>query len=1515
MVAIENLAMTFSQKYSVTSPSLIHNILPDGKLSMKNTYCESFASYFNFPFLGNGNDTSLFLSNNIFYNITTKNTKIESTSHPHKELPHRSIAIDCCVFLNVDYHLTSGLLRGDNTYKMVADNSSFIKCTKLHSTPESYYDIEWSFTSDEFVACEQTEGDGGAICFTGAKSILTMSKSSLTDCKATADGACGGGVSMREGKLEFSSVNITNCTAAGHGGCLYLNSNSQKITCNDSKFISGAALNGCGGGIVMIGDDLVIYMKDCEWKECVAMIEGKEDGGGSNDEAKEGSLEENLNESSECLKEIKYNQLDRNSSLKPIRKLSHSRSPHRNEDLEKGKGGGFVLESSEAHIYNCIFESCATSVKGVSLHTLSQFSTLTLTYCRFDESASKKALSDYVLLISDSHISISYSNITCPENKKSNGAIKTLADNGEMDINTTSFNRVTVTSPSSAVVMRSGGYLTLTECTFDHCTATGNGILCSVSNQEVQVSITDTEFISCTSDANGRSLITIINATVQLKSVKFKDCSSETQSTLALSPSEQPIVMESVTFDTCTSPVPVPAAFLFDKGSAEISKSQFISCTSKSDTCICATGEPKELTVRETNFSHCRASGGSTSCITLVAGTATIDSCRFDDCTAYLHAGAISITKTALLKLSNSYFTNCAAEAGDGGAVLLESSLAASKDPPSNVVEKCSFAKCKCVADGCGIAALAKNVKLLLSECMFDECTSTPSFSGALYYIGVYLSVERTWFKGCRTETGGGGAIYIDTKNYSIVHCSFEDCHAITGGAVSCHFPVSNEGNGSKGKHNDIAIQPVFKYCSFFRNTAFNGVDVYVYVPGFLYPVPSMFQSCCFISYAETIETSNSEKYDIPFTDTRASVVIKSYGKDHLSCGTEEDPCCSITFASALVAAQATLYLKQGTYTEHGILFENTETSMFYTDTERQLVKLNAANSIAGIQLEQSKILMGNLSIELLDILFYDKALVLIHHDSSSFTLCDSEISSVPNEFICSHLFVVSSGNLLLSRVNMDNFRMSRHGIVQQTGSSHVRLFACSFNDIERAYLPGAVVRVVTAINPVLEVEYCTFDDIHAIRGNAAGISFSASCGLLVLNHSSFTKCVVDDGCSACLEVNQGSDESVTTTNRLIAMNTTLQMPTIGAGQLISLCSIKHCVSSFLHCSFIYGVIISDAMLYSSNDGFGFDKSHFFAENQSILNKEREFYFDEYESDVDNSFTLPSMEQIVRRQSNGACDWGRVGLSLENVDTSFEQCEFIYGNGAAFEAEGGSVRMNWCKFITSDTACALSQTAHRNVKVNQSSLIFSNCVVQDAQKGVSKNLTSELIRHEGGSIIEDDLSKTEEMAYPPELSKVHAERRRKEDNVNITLVGSHLAPCSIVIELASLSDESRTLRLKNVVCSQNNRTQISVPSNDIKAAVDSSENFKVRVIVENYYASGFIQAKVTLPPSLSTEAIIGIVIGCLVLTSAIVGICLLCILKKKKQKKDKRLQSDSNEMERLSRTNNNSEGKYYKMAS
>ena len=196
----------------------------------------------------------------------------------------------------------------------------------------------------------------------------------------------------------------------------------------------------------------------------------------------------------------------------------------------------------------------------------------------------------------------------------------------------------------------------------------------------------------------------------------------------------------------------------------------------------------------------------------------------FKDCSAKL-SGAICVEGSATLaEVDGAVFENCSAINSEGGAFYFKRNYNDAKV----VIRNSNFNNCYTThtneTDGGNLQGGAINCwagTLVVENCAFTECTARGD-GGAIYHVNgnkIKTELVNCTFENCGltgTVNRNGGAVYTQAKQVIITNCAFTDCSAIdSSGALHCH----NSETGSE----TIISGTTFENCYANGETSYGG--------------------------------------------------------------------------------------------------------------------------------------------------------------------------------------------------------------------------------------------------------------------------------------------------------------------------------------------------------------------------------------------------------------------------------------------------------------------------------------------------------------------------------------------------------------------------------------------------------------------------------------------------------------------------------------------------------------------
>lgn len=187
-------------------------------------------------------------------------------------------------------------------------------------------------------------------------------------------------------------------------------------------------------------------------------------------------------------------------------------------------------------------------------------------------------------------------------------------------------------------------------------------------------------------------------------------------------------------------------------------------------------------------FHGCKAEKGtsnggairSTSKVMIVTG------CKFYDSISAT-GGAISMTnsKADRLEMANNYFENCQTSTGNGGAINSPAKVV--------IVDGDTYYNCTAHKSGGGLYLSSNNASgsVTLTNCVFDTCTARTEHGGGVFTPTFKLAIggADTAFISCSAKLNGGAVNHNPNgtnSSFSLTGGAFTDCEALgsSGGAV-----------------------------------------------------------------------------------------------------------------------------------------------------------------------------------------------------------------------------------------------------------------------------------------------------------------------------------------------------------------------------------------------------------------------------------------------------------------------------------------------------------------------------------------------------------------------------------------------------------------------------------------------------------------------------------------------------------------------------------------------------------
>lgn len=364
---------------------------------------------------------------------------------------------------------------------------------------------------------------------------------------------------------------------------------------------------------------------------------------------------------------------------------------------------------------------------------------------------------------------------------------------------------------------------TVSDCSFENCTASRGGAICGIYN----LIINNSTFVNCYStapenDAGGALNLhesTVFNCIFvnclanshggvvrlyddfNITKCRFINCSSHWASALLLL--NKGIVSDCM-FENCFSN---NSAILWSgEYEASIVNCTFINCLSN-EYCGAIDMSGSDKKILDCNFINCSAINAGGAIYWHANGT--ISNCNFTNCSSAEGGGAIWGTSGSVY---NCIFKNCYTTGGTSSAIW----------GISGSVYNCSFISCTggggaIWTDYCNVSYSSfENCEVGITgdnnhifKCNFTNCHSN---SAGAVDVGPNSSVLKCNFLNCFANDRGG-AVMIGGSNVNVNDCSFVNCSAHTGGSIAFQ-------NGNNGKLIEISN------CNFENSLAQEGAAI-----------------------------------------------------------------------------------------------------------------------------------------------------------------------------------------------------------------------------------------------------------------------------------------------------------------------------------------------------------------------------------------------------------------------------------------------------------------------------------------------------------------------------------------------------------------------------------------------------------------------------------------------------------------------------------------------------------------
>ena len=526
-----------------------------------------------------------------------------------------------------------------------------------------------------------------------------------------------------------------------------------------------------------------------------------------------------------------------------------------NASVDKAGGGGIWTTARELYVRNCTFDFCAClkgkAQAGSIFHNIksgwSKDSKTVISDCKFSNSYSVGGSGGTIesdaldVTISDCEFHGSYTN----KDKGNGGAINALAgDSGKQDttgwigtyngecwltVKNCLFDgcRAASNGNGGAIVSsmwyvtiedckfvnnqsKYGGAIRLTNsnakwlhingCTFENCSATGEGGGVSAAVPEIKVEASEggtfldgtendgsTHFIDCIANRGGGIDNAKDDGTVTMENVNFTRCDARTSGGGAIYTQAKTLSItgDANTFTDCTGWGPGGAVYQnrsVTGSSVTLENCQFSGC--KADNGGNGGGmyaSAVDLTISGdgNGFSGCTAAKAGGGLYHATAGTDSIENCAFENCTASAETGGglYTVAQSLTITGENSRFIGCTAQTDGGGIYHNRNAEGSSFTFRDGVFDKCT-ANGK---NGGAIYTPAKSVTL--ADCEIKN--STAKSQGG----GVYISPNTASFEGCTITDNSvtnsdskGGGVYVAGGTTTYKNSTVSGCQAGNGG-------------------------------------------------------------------------------------------------------------------------------------------------------------------------------------------------------------------------------------------------------------------------------------------------------------------------------------------------------------------------------------------------------------------------------------------------------------------------------------------------------------------------------------------------------------------------------------------------------------------------------------------------------------------------------------------------------------------------------------------------------------
>lgn len=515
-------------------------------------------------------------------------------------------------------------------------------------------------------------------------------------------------------KLAFDGRSLT---AGGAGGAISTDKNVATVIIKNCEFTGYRADQ---GGAIYVGDfnggynkaNSSLTVEDCDFSNCQtnASSGDKVGGGGIWTTARALFVRRCTFDGCACLKGIAqagavFHNIQGGWSANSKTEISDC--TFQNCFAVGGSGGTVESDALDVTVQRCSFEGSYTNKKGGSggaINTYANNAASTGTYC--------------IMRVIDCTIN----NCSAKNGSAMGGAVR--CSTHDLILRGCIFrNTQGVTGGAVAMTNSNAEKVEIYGCTFDNCTATGNGGAVSAPVGTLIVGVEDAQ------SEDYRA--TYLDGTEKDGKNHFTDCAANRGGGIDNEKDGSSVSMENVHFIRCVA--------RNSTGGALHTKAQTLSITG--------------------------------------------DSNSFTNCTGYGNGGAVHQNRNAAnssVTLENCVFTGCEAfNNGNGGGMYANArTLTVNYDTTTNsVVQNAESRFVNCTAANAG-GGLYHNYTgtANIANCGFDGCTAKAANGGGLYTTAHTLSVSgaKSVFKTCTAQTGGGGVYHNRDANGS--SASYEDC-------------------------------------------------------------------------------------------------------------------------------------------------------------------------------------------------------------------------------------------------------------------------------------------------------------------------------------------------------------------------------------------------------------------------------------------------------------------------------------------------------------------------------------------------------------------------------------------------------------------------------------------------------------------------------------------------------------------------------------------------------------------